>query len=235
MRKWEIDSLKGIAIILVVAFHLFFDLHVFKDIPFSTLTITCWNYLGRIAATLFIMLSGVSLTLNYHTTRSNFWFYKMSIRAGKLLLIAASITLVTRMLFPEEYIIFGILHFLAVASAIGYILVEYIWLNSIFGILLLALGYALRSLSIHSSYFIWLGLTPPTFASLDYFPLIPWLGVYIFGIALGNLVYPYGSVRYILPDYSHYWPIKFLVLLGRYTLLLYIIHQPLFFALLTYI
>ncbi|MCX6569388.1 MAG: heparan-alpha-glucosaminide N-acetyltransferase domain-containing protein, partial [Candidatus Aminicenantes bacterium] len=65
------------------------------------------------------------------------------------------------------------------------------------------------------------GLPSQSFSSLDYFPLIPWFGVFLIGVALGKSVY--ASKRSLLP-----WrmPPTFVNFAGRHSLIIYIVHQP---------
>jgi len=59
------------------------------------------------------------------------------------------------------------------------------------------------------------------FMSYDYFPLIPWFGVFLIGAALGKTVYK--SRRSLLPRPPR--PI-FINAAGRYSLWIYLVHQP---------
>jgi uncharacterized membrane protein len=65
------------------------------------------------------------------------------------------------------------------------------------------------------------GITSPSFSAFDYFPLIPWLGIFLAGAALGKTVY--ASKRSLLP-----WqmPPNFVNFAGRHALVIYIVHQP---------
>jgi uncharacterized membrane protein len=72
--------------------------------------------------------------------------------------------------------------------------------------------------------FDWLlpfGIHSPGFSSFDYFPLIPWLGVFLIGAGLGKSVYV--SRRSLLPRHL---PQTFVNAAGRHSLLIYIAHQP---------
>ena len=65
------------------------------------------------------------------------------------------------------------------------------------------------------------GLSSPSFYSFDYFPLVPWLGIFLIGVSLGKSVY--ASKRSLLP-----WrlPKTFVNWAGRHSLIIYIAHQP---------
>ena len=64
-RFWEVDALRGVAIVMMVIFHLMWDLWAFHVLPDVVLWAGFWKYFQRTTATLFIMLVGVSLTLSY--------------------------------------------------------------------------------------------------------------------------------------------------------------------------
>jgi len=63
-RFWEIDSLRGFAIIMMIAYHLIYDLNYFGVYNFNIYSGFFW-YFARTTAFIFIFLVGVSLTLSY--------------------------------------------------------------------------------------------------------------------------------------------------------------------------
>ena len=78
-----------------------------------------------------------------------------------------------------------------------------------------------------------LGITPVGVATLDYEPLIPWFGVLLIGIALGSVLYR-GCVRCKVLEKLGEMPkvASPLAFLGRHSLLIYLIHNPIIFAVL---
>ncbi len=74
------------------------------------------------------------------------------------------------------------------------------------------------------------GITSPSFGSFDYFPLFPWLGIFLIGSALGKSVY--ASRKSLLP-----WtmPRTFVNWAGRHALVIYIAHQPVIMGVLSLI
>ena len=74
---------------------------------------------------------------------------------------------------------------------------------------------------------LWLfGFTTPDFASADYFPLLPWFFVFLLGTWAGRYV---KAGR--LPQWFYTARAPRLALVGRHALLLYVLHQPLLYAL----
>jgi uncharacterized membrane protein len=66
-----------------------------------------------------------------------------------------------------------------------------------------------------------LGIHTPFYASFDYFPLLPWLGIFLAGAALGKSAYV--AKRSLI---RRRLPVSFINFAGRHSLLIYILHQP---------
>ena len=221
-RIWEIDFLRGVAIILVVGYHLLFDLGEFagteRFLGFSTdLSSVAWTIAQHFFAGLFVLLSGTSSTL----TRSN-------VRRGlRLLAVSLLVTAVTYLFDPTSAIYFGILQCLAVAMLLYGAAFEKAGAVAcaVWGTLVLGLAAVLPILkkmpALRTDWLLPLGLTSPSFSSFDYFPLIPWLGVFLIGAGLGKSLY--AAKRSLLP-----WrlPRTFVNWAGRHSLVIYIAHQP---------
>jgi uncharacterized membrane protein len=75
---------------------------------------------------------------------------------------------------------------------------------------------------------VWLGIDP-TFFMLDYWPIFPWFGVVLFGVTAGNALYGDRSKRAAssIPRPSAVRPLAFL---GRHSLVVYLVHQPVLLA-----
>lgn len=115
-RFLEIDSLRGIAVCLMIVFHLLFDLNYFKAFSFD-LSSGVWLFVGRTAALIFVFLVGVSLTFSYSKGR-NFWHFLK--RGLGIFALGLLITLVTFLLFPKETIWFGVLHSIGVSIILAF-------------------------------------------------------------------------------------------------------------------
>jgi uncharacterized membrane protein len=228
-RIWEIDFLRGLSILLVIGYHLLFDLGEFAGIRtflgFTTdLSTVAWTIAQHFFAGLFVVLSGTSSTL----TRSN-------LRRGfRLLAISLAVTAATYVFDPSSAVWFGILQCLAVSmllygAAFGRARAA---ACAAWGAVVLGLGAAWpavkQALAVRFDWLLPLGLHSPSFSSYDYFPLIPWFGVFLLGAALGKSVY--AGKRSLLP-----WrlPRTFVNAAGRYSLWIYLAHQPLIMGLLS--
>jgi uncharacterized membrane protein len=227
-RIWEIDFLRGVAIILMVCYHLLFDLGEFRGVDkflgWSTdLASPAWRIAQAFFAALFVLLSGISSTL----TRSN-------VRRGlRLLVVALAVTAVTYVFDPASAVWFGILQCLAFSMLLyGAAFAKARPAScAAWGALVIALSAVLpavkQALTMRSDWLLPFGIPGQGFSSFDYFPLIPWFGVFLVGAALGKSVY--AGRRSLLP-----WrlPVTFVNLAGRHSLLIYIVHQPIFMGVL---
>jgi uncharacterized membrane protein len=221
-RIWEIDFLRGLAIILMVGYHLLYDLGDFvglkKFLGFSTdLTTPAWVAAQNFFAGLFVILSGISSTFSRNNLR----------RFLKFLAVALLITAATYVFDRSSVIIFGIIHCLA-ASVLIYTLAfqkRRPATRAIWGSVIIAGSFFLpairRTLTLKTNWLLPLGLPGPSFASFDYFPLVPWFGVFLLGTALGKWLYAEKKslIHRPLPETFINW-------CGRHSLWIYLLHQP---------
>jgi len=227
-RIWEIDFLRGLAIILMVGYHLLYDLGDFvglkKFLSFSTdLTTPAWVVAQNFFAGLFVILSGISSTFSRNNLR----------RFLKFLAVALLITAATYVFDKSSVILFGIIHCLATAVLIYTLVFQKTKpaTRAIWGSLILITGFFMpaikKVLVVKTNWLLPLGLHKLSFASFDYFPLIPWFGVFLIGAALGQWLYSEKKslIRRPLPETFINW-------CGRHSLWIYLLHQPIIMGLL---
>lgn len=235
-RLWEIDALRGVAIVMMVIFHLMWDLWFFRILPGVVLYAGFWKYFQRTTAILFLLLVGVSLTVSYRRalaqpgTGNQLW-PKFLLRGLRIFGWGMVITLGV-WVAGVGYVHFGILHLIGLSIILAYPLLAYRWLNLALWALFFVAGGWLQTVRVDFPWLVWLGLQPAHYAPNDYFPLIPWFGVVLLGIFLGNSFYGQQGRLISLPEWSGMPPIRLLQFLGRHSLTIYLIHQPILLAIL---
>jgi len=227
-RIWEVDFLRGLAIILMVFYHLGYDLKELCgiralfgiEINLAGFFLTTAQYFF---AGLFIVLSGISSTLSHSNVR----------RALKLIGIAIIITVATYLYDPSLAIHFGILHCLGVCILIYGLTLQRsgpLMCAAAAAIVLglsAAVSLILNSVSVRFDWLLPFGITSSMYSSYDYFPLLPWLGIFLAGAVLGKTVY--ASKQSLIPKRLSE---SFVNAAGRHSLFIYIIHQPILLGLL---
>lgn len=225
-RFWEIDFLRGIAITMMVLFHIIFDLTFFGTYNFLASS-NFWYFFGKLTAALFILIVGISLTLSYFRAknRGKVSFQKYLKRGARIFSWGMLITFVTFILFPNYFIFFGILHLIGLSIILGYFFFRFLYLNLILGTSFIFLGFYLSNFTSNLPWLLWLGLTPTNLYTFDYYPLFPWFGFVPIGIFIGNYFYSNYKRNFNLPKISNYYT-KLICFFGRNSLRIYLLHQP---------
>lgn len=220
-RLFEADLLRGVAIILMVTFHLCFDLNYFRYIDINIYNGIEWKAFRVVIVSLFLGLMGASLVFAYQGGINRRKFLKrLAILSGA----AALITLATTFVFPKSWIYFGVIHFAALATLAGVWFVRMPTLSLILGIAIVAL-YQMDYLSTHWLYeALKQPLHLPRYTE-DIVRFFPWFGVVLIGIFVGH----HRLFGLKLPEGAVTRPIAFL---GRHSLTVYLIHQPIMFGML---
>jgi uncharacterized membrane protein len=131
----------------------------------------------------------------------------------------------------EGFIIFGVLHCIGLSIILSSPLLSFRISNLLLGLIVVTTGIFLQAVTFDFPWLLWLGFIPSGFYTVDYFPLFPWLGVVLIGVFIGNTAYSEYQRRFVLPDLSEKRLIRFLSYLGRHSLLIYFLHQPIIIAL----
>jgi uncharacterized membrane protein len=229
LRVWEIDALRGLALVLMILYHAAFLARMMLVTDISIFELH-WRVIARTASTLFLVLVGVSLVLSYQKAQlvsisKQCWQRKQLVRSAQIFGWGMVISLITLWAVPQFPIVFGVLHLIGVGSVLSLPLVAYPRLALAAALCAAASAPVITTTSAWTAYWIWLGRTPAGFQSLDFWPVLPWIGVLWFGIFLGHIFF-----RKLQRTYA--WRRRPTALeqtlerLGRNSLLIYLLHAP---------
>lgn len=245
-RYYELDLVRGIAICVMVAFHFSWDLQFFSIISpafFEQYIRPIYNL-----AAVFVLLVGAGLTISYRRAvqarvRELDIFKRFLVRGVVIFAIGMGITLVfligNRLNIISGTVDFGILHLVGFSIVAAFPFVRFGLPNLVLGLAVLLVGYIYIDVNmptIEGPWLVWLGIHSPNYVSQDYFPLLPWFGWVLVGVGLGNLLYlPPDGRRFKIPDISNWHGVRQLTIIGRNSLLIYIVHQPILFPIVWFI
>lgn len=210
-RSLLIDALRGFTIILMIFFHFSFDLNNFGFIQVDIIHAPFWYILPRIIVFLFLFAVGMSLCLAHQIKINWKSFWK---RFLKISFFALVISLVTYFMFPENWIYFGTLHAIALISLISLPFLKRPNLS-----LIIALTLFIPSIFFDKN-IPWISLPHQ---SWDYIAPFPWLGASLLGIFAVHK----GLHKMTIPKTK---TVKSLNYLGRHSLFIYLVHQPILFG-----
>lgn len=233
-RYGLIDAIRGFAIVNMIVCHLLYDLFCVYSLNTQyaySPAVMIWEQ--SIGACFFI-ISGISIRFSRH-----------GYRRGLIALLGAFvITVLTLIFVPSELIWFGALHFLGCAILITFALRHVLkkihpLAGAVVSLLLFAILYGVPKgylgffgarivslpASLYSSpYLAVIGLPSGGFHSADYYPLVPWLFLYLFGFFLWEII------RENVRDDLLRMRVPVLSFIGRHSFVIYMLHQPLIFG-----
>lgn len=224
MRKriWELDALRGLCVLGMVAVHLVFDLAVMYRVVNWHLPVW-FNLLQQWGGVLFLLISGISATLGRRSFRRGLIVFGCG-------MVITAVTTGMYLLNMEDtaiIIYFGVLQCLGVCMMLWPLFKRLPWWTlTAVGLFMVILGLWLATLpGIDSWWLMPFGLPGKHFASADYFPLFPNLGFFLLGAAIGRTAYR--KKESLLPQVNtNAAPLRFLQWWGKQSLFIYLAHQP---------
>ncbi|HUT39159.1 MAG TPA: heparan-alpha-glucosaminide N-acetyltransferase [Methanoregula sp.] len=233
LRYWEIDLVRGIAILMMILFHTLFDLNFFNIFPVNVYS-GFWRYFAFATASLFLLVVGISLTISWARAAPTISRTRLALkfvyRGAGIFLLGLLITLCTWLYLGEGFIVFGILHLIGVSIMISPLFFRLKKFTIIAGLLCIATGWIFTTIT-GPIWLLPLGIHPATFWSVDYEPIFPWFGMVLIGMGIGEYLYPEGVRRFTLPSLPQA-AVQLLAFPGRHSLLIYLVHQPIIILLL---
>lgn len=210
-RIWEIDIIRFIAIVLMVTFHMIYDLNEFANVNVEY-EFGFWYYIGAISAILFIFVSGISSGFSRNTFK----------RGLKVFGFGMIITVATYFFDSSQYIRFGILHFLGVSMMLFPLLKRLNnWFLLIIGVFSYIFGKYIETITLKTFLLLPLGFMYGGFVSMDYYPLFPYIAYFIVGILCYKLFY-YKKKSLFGFDFNA----GLIQEVGKHSLVIYLLHQP---------
>ncbi|SMN11367.1 protein of unknown function DUF1624 [uncultured Candidatus Thioglobus sp.] len=224
-RLLSLDIWRGFAVVLMIIYHFFFDLNHFGYVEINFNGEWLWRLFRYFIISLFLLSVGISLVLSHAKSMA---FKQIIKRLLQLTTASLLVSMASYLLFPATWIYFGILHFIALASLLGLLFISFpnlslltaliIWLTNMIGVLNMHWLFAL--------------LQPYLFLpnkTEDLVPFFPWFAMVLLGIFLAKQ--SYFSRILVAVFWTKFAKVgDILGVFGRHSLLIYLIHQPLLFA-----
>ena len=229
-RLDRIDQLRAVAMLWMTAYHFCFDLNFFGLMREDFYRDPFWTWQRTAIVSLFLFTAGLSQAVAVHQgqTWARFWRRWLQVAGAAVLVTAGSL-----LMFPNSFIYFGVLHGIAVMLIVARLTAgwgAWLWLLGALaiGLKFMAPGliHAFPTLEVlNTPWLNWLGAISRKPVTEDYVPLLPWLGALWWGMAAGRW-----AVRERPQWLGSGDPVrrgrKALVLLGRWSLSYYLLHQP---------
>jgi uncharacterized membrane protein len=239
-RLSGIDALRGLAMLWMTVYHLCFDLAHYRVIEANFYLDPVWTWQRTGILSVFLLCAGMgqAIAVAQGQAWGRFWKRWVQIAACAALVTGASMQM-----FPKSYIYFGVLHGLCVMLILARLAVplgQKLWGV---GVVLIAIyvvathamitvgdgGFSSRFLveALNSKPWNVLGLISVKPITEDYVPVLPWLAVMLWGVALGQrwAQRPPAAIQAL-------GRIRLLPILGRWSLSYYMVHQPILLGLL---
>lgn len=233
-RVEAIDLARAVALLAMAHYHLIWDLETFGYLDPGTASSGWPKLYARCIASSFLFLVGFSLVLAHWPILKPEKFLR---RLATVVGAAALVSIGTYFAFPDAFISYGILHSIAVSSAVGLLFLRLPPLVTLVaGIAVVVLPVYYFSPAFDAPWLIWTGLSERYPRALDFVPFFPWFGPVLFGIAAGRFARSRGLVEWMAKWRPGEMPqgkplVRPLDFIGRHSLAFYLLHQPVLIAL----
>ncbi len=217
-RVYTVDLMRFAAIVLMVIFHFIYDLKFFGYVLWDIPDGHGWRQFRQVILTLFFLCVGFSLaSVHRHHFKAKHFFK----RFGLLVLASGAVTISSLIMAPNNWIFFGVLQFIAVASLLCVPFARQP---------IIALGLGLAIIAVYNLGWmtsIWpfqpIRHLLPDYTN-DYVGLFPWTGVVLLGIWLAYQPW------FIKDPLSRFGQTKPVLFASRHSLIIYLVHQPILFG-----
>lgn len=244
-RIYLLDIIRGILIIYVVCYHFMYDLNDILGHGIPYLYSHRFSTIRDCMSGSLIFISGISCNFSRNNLK----------RGVRTLFIALLLSIVTFAVMPSQTIVFGILHLLGMMMtlygigecAVGVPAAAFdkkkMYIRTGFMAVFMFLFFACRNIYYGRVAFGSAMVNMPTFLyggknyflyimgfgqqlfSADYYPVIPWGFLFLAGTMAGYVFKCKNLPGFLYKNFCR--PLAFI---GRHTMIIYLVHQPLLFG-----
>lgn len=217
----------------MVVYHTCWDLYYEGLITANVIEDPLWITFQRSIVVLFLLLVGAGLVLAHGDgIRWPAFWRRFRIIAGAAILT----TIGTAIVFPDYFVFFGILHAIALFSPMGlWFLDKPPAMTVLVAALIIFPPMVWQHPVMTLKTLGWIGFWPSPPETTDIVPVFPWFGVVLLGIAGTRLLRDSSAWPWIAGRRVDGIVGKSLRFLGRWSLLIYLLHQPVIFGLISWI
>ena len=217
-RIWELDALRGLALLGMMGIHFVYDLVDLFGV---------WNwqqpawylFFKNNYGAVFFLISGISVTLGRCPVK----------RGAQVFLCGFLCTGVTLGMYLLGFAGKGIIIYMGVLQCLGLCMMLWPlfrrcpdWALGALGLAMTIAGWYLRTQAFPFWLLTPLGFAPYGFTSSDYFPLLPNFGYFLLGAVVGKRAY--AGRKSLFPRETP--PLGLFRWMGRHSLMIYLLHQP---------
>lgn len=222
-----IDALRGTALIAMIIYHASWNLDAFGFTQMGVLSAPAWLGFARAIAGSFLVLTGISLMLADAAGQESKAKLK---RIGKIALAAMLVSVATYIVFPNAFVYFGILHHIAFAGLLAWPVMRLHWLFvCALAAAIVFINHTVVTELADTRWLAWVGISQNVPPTNDYVPVFPWFAAVLAGLLIARLILSRPTLQNQLalePSSA-----ALLVWMGRHSLAIYLIHQPILFGL----
>jgi uncharacterized membrane protein len=224
----RLDALRAVAIVWMAVFHFLFDLNHFGYLEprHSFHHDLLWVSQRTVIVSLFLFCAGLGVAVAQAQGPSWARFWR---RWAQVAGCAVLVSIGSTFMFPRSFIFFGVLHGIAVMLIVARLAAPLrLWLWPL-GALALLLPWVLQIEAFNIKPLAWTGLITRKPITEDFVPVLPWLGVMLWGVAAGQALLAHRREVLTGPLAA---PLQPLAVLGLWSLSFYMLHQPVLIGLL---
>jgi len=219
-RFFELDFLRGSAVILMVLFHIGYDLALFGYASYQTTVDVEWIVFRGVILSMFLLAVGMSAYLAYI---EGIRYAKLIKTVLKLFFVSVVISVGSYFVFPQQWIYFGVIHFITLALIAVLPFIRYPRTALVLGVVI-AVSYMMGFLPLEPlfRYSVEHWSIPPY--TVDLVSFTPWFSVVLIGVfVMDRKIF---GLKIAQTESS-----KRVAWMGQHSLAIYLIHQPVLFGL----